>query len=92
MQGLHAVTGCDTASIFAGSGKAKALKLLSARWRYILKLGWEWKFSQELGKQKHSLAFSPNCHQVELRYHREIQKDGGLVTYVVPPTHRPIGR
>ena len=27
--GVHAYTGCDTVSAFAGKGKAKALKLLS---------------------------------------------------------------
>ena len=27
--GMHAYTGCDTVSAFAGKGKAKALKLLT---------------------------------------------------------------
>ena len=43
--GVHAYTGCDTVSAFAGKGKAKALKLLSKNKEIqdtCFKLGQEW--------------------------------------------------
>ena len=49
--GLHAYTGCDTVSAFAGKGKTSALKLLTSN-RDIqdtfLELGQEWDLSPEL--------------------------------------------
>ena len=61
--GMHAFTGCDTVSAFAGRGKAKVLKLLVSNVEnqdIFLKLGQEWDLSQE-----HSLAFfmPPSCQQ-----------------------------
>ena len=49
--GMHAYTGCDTVSAFAGKGKAKALKLLSKNKKIqdtFLKLGQEWDLSPDL--------------------------------------------
>ena len=49
--GMHAYTGCDTVSAFAGKGKAKALKLLTSNKQNqdtFLKLGQEWDLSPEL--------------------------------------------
>ena len=49
--GIHAFTGCDTVSAFAGRGKAKALKLLISHvdnQDTFLKLGQEWELSQQL--------------------------------------------
>ena len=48
---MHAYTGCDTVSAFAGKGKAKALKLLTSSKENqdtFLKLGQEWDISPEL--------------------------------------------
>ena len=48
--GLHAFTGCDSVSCFAGKGKAKALNMLK-RNKYFVetfkKLGTEWSTSNE---------------------------------------------
>ncbi len=49
--GLHAFTGCDTVSAFAGHGKLKALKLLKKNKDYMeifSKLGESWELSVEL--------------------------------------------
>ena len=49
--GRHAFTGCDTVSAFAGSGKAKALKLLTNSKEHqdmFLLLGQEWDVSPDL--------------------------------------------
>lgn len=34
LPGMHAYTGCDTVSAFAGRGKSKALKIITAEQRY----------------------------------------------------------
>lgn len=44
--GMHAYTGCDTVSAFAGKGNEKALKLLTKSKLYqdtFLKLGEQWE-------------------------------------------------
>ena len=49
--GLHAYTGCDTVSAFAGKGKTSALKLLTSNRETqdtFLELGQEWDLSPEL--------------------------------------------
>jgi len=49
--GMHAFTGCDTVSAFAGKGKAQALKLLKKNTRSreaLTELGKEWGLSPEL--------------------------------------------
>ena len=49
--GMHAFTGCDTVSAFAGRGKAQALKLLKKNTRSqeaLTELGQEWDLPPEL--------------------------------------------
>ena len=49
--GMHAFTGCDTVSAFAGKGKAKALKILRRNREdqdIFLKLCQEWDMSSGL--------------------------------------------
>ena len=49
--GMHAFTGCDTVSAFAGKGKAQTLKLLKKNTRSreaLTELGKEWGLSPEL--------------------------------------------
>ena len=49
--GLHAYTGCDSVSAFAGNGKTSALKLLTGNRETqdtFLELGQEWDLSPEL--------------------------------------------
>jgi len=48
---MHAFTGCDTVSAFAGKGKAQTLKLLKKNTRSreaLTELGKEWGLSPEL--------------------------------------------
>jgi len=49
--GLHAYSGCDTTSVFRGTGKLKPVKALLQRPKYIptlQKLGDDWDISEEL--------------------------------------------
>ena len=48
---MHAFTGCDTMSAFAGKGKAQALKILKKNTRSreaLTELGKEWDLPPEL--------------------------------------------
>ena len=47
--GLHAITGCDIVSAFAGKGKAKALNLLLKSVDAFMDLGLSWNVSDEKG-------------------------------------------
>lgn len=78
--GMHAYTGCDTVSAFAGKGKAKALKLLTSSKENqdtFLKLGQEWDLSPELIDQLEAftcLLYAPKASSTRinnLRYHQE---------------------
>ena len=49
--GMHALTGCDTVSAFAGKGKSKALKMLMKNDTYVralMNIGISWNVSDEL--------------------------------------------
>ena len=49
--GLHALTGCNTVSAFAGNGKLKALKLFLKNKSYVtamMELGESWQLSDEM--------------------------------------------
>ena len=51
LPGLHAYTGCDTVSAFAGCGKVSALKLLQKNenfWETFQKVGADWTLTPEL--------------------------------------------
>lgn len=92
--GLHAFTGCDTVSSFAGKGKLSALKLLTndrATQQTLCQLGQEWHVSPELF---HKLEiFSCRLYGCklqdpkvnELRYNLFCSKKGELESYQLPP-------
>ena len=88
--GLHAFTGCDTVSAFAGRGKAKALKLLISHVDHqdtFSRLGQEWELSQKLVEQLEAftcLLYAPKLIN-ELRYHLFCAKKGEIESHQLPP-------
>ena len=73
--GLHALTGCDTVSAFAGKGKWKVLKLLLKNKSYVtamMELGESWELSDETFNGIESFV----CHMYEKKY-----QDVGLLRY-----------
>ena len=70
--GVHAYTGCDTVSAFAGKGKAKALKLLSKNKEIqdtFFKLGQEWDLSPDLMNKLEaytSLLYAPKTSSTKI--------------------------
>ena len=92
--GVHAYTGCDTVSAFAGKGKAKALKLLSKNKEIqdtFLKLGQEWDLSPDLMNKLEaytSLLYAPKTSSTkinDLRYHLFCAKKGEIESHQLPP-------
>ena len=92
--GMHAFTGCDTVSAFAGRGKAKALKLLVSNVEnqdMFFKLGREWDLSQELMDKLEAftcLLYAPKLSSTrinELRYHLFCAKKGEIESHQLPP-------
>ena len=92
--GLHAFTGCDTVSAFAGKGKAKALKLLTSNKENqdtFFKLGHEWDLSPELMDKLEAftcLLYAPKVSSTkinELRYHLFCAKKGEIESHQLPP-------
>ena len=92
--GVHAYTGCDTVSAFAGKGKAKALKLLSKNKKIqdtFFKLGQEWDFSPDLMNKLEaytSLLYAPKTSSTkinDLRYHLFCAKKGEIESHQLPP-------
>ena len=71
--GVHAYTGCDTVSAFAGKGKAKALKLLSKNKEIqvtFFKLGQEWDLSPDLMNKLEaytSLLYAPKTSSTKIQ-------------------------
>ena len=92
--GMHAFTGCDTVSAFAGKGKAKVLKMLTHSKDYqdtFMELGREWDVSLEImNKLKcftcHLYAPKTSSTKVnELRYHLFCAKKGEVESHPLPP-------
>lgn len=92
--GMHAYTGCDTVSAFAGKGKVKALKLLAGSREYqdtFLKLGQEWDLSQELTDKLEEFTCSlyapkTSANKInDLRYHLFCAKKGEIESHQLPP-------
>ena len=94
--GLHAFTGCDTVSAFAGRGKIAALKIIKTESKFqevFNHLGQEWQISSDLiqsietftclmyGCQKEKLPTNIN----EFRYQLFCTKHGELDSYQLPP-------
>ena len=94
--GIHAFTGCDTVSAFAGTGKAKALKMLTHSRDYqdtFMELGREWDVSLEpMNKLEHFTCHlcAPKTSSTkinELRYHLFCAKkgEGEVESHLLPP-------
>lgn len=92
--GLHAFTGCDTVSAFAGRGKLSALKLLKKNEKHqdtFKELGQSWNVSQELSENIEEFvcqlyASSTSTHDVnELRYNLFCAKRGEVESSQLPP-------
>ena len=87
---MHAFTGCDTVSAFAGKGKAKALKLVR---KFTLKLGQDWEINQEFLDKLEAftcLLYAPKTSSRkinELRYHLFCAKQGEIEMHQLPPCH-----
>ncbi len=91
---MHAYTGYDTVSAFAGKGKAKALKLLSKNKEIqdtFLKLGQEWDLSPDLMDKLEAftcLLYAPKASSMkinDLRYHLFCAKKGEIESHQLPP-------
>jgi len=84
LPGLHAFTGCDTVSAFAGKGKLKGLGLISksAQHREALTLlGSHWDITDDLHKKLESFACHHYCSTLvesvnDLRYDLFLAKKG----------------
>jgi hypothetical protein len=92
--GMHAYTGCDTVSAFAGKGKAKALKLLTSNretQNTFPELGQEWDLSPELMDKLEAftcLLYAPKASSTkvnDLRYHLFCAKKGEIESHQLPP-------
>ena len=92
--GLHAYTGCDTVSTFAGKGKVKALKLLTSNKEHqytFFKLGQEWDLSGDLMDKLEAFtcllyASKASATKVnDLRYHLFCAKKGEIENHQLPP-------
>ena len=92
--GMHAYTGCDIVSAFAGKGKAKALKLLTKSKLYqdtFLQLGVQWELSPELMDQLEVFTCriyapkAPTSKVNNLRYHLFCAKKGEIESHQLPP-------
>ena len=92
--GLHAYTGCDTVSAFAGKGKTNALRLLISNKNtqdMFLELGQEWDLSQELMNKLQAFTCLLYALKVfttkvnELRYQLFCAKKGEIESHQLPP-------
>ena len=92
--GMHAYTGCDITSAFAGKGKASALKFLTnnREIKYtFLELGQEWDLSPELMDKLEAftcLLYAPKASSTkvnDLRYHLFCAKKGDIESHRLPP-------
>ncbi len=92
--GMHAYTGCDAVSEFAGKGKVKALKLLTSNKEHqntFLKLGQEWDLSADLMDKLEAftcLLYAPKVSTTkvnDLRYNLFCAKKGEIESHQLPP-------
>lgn len=99
LPGLHAFTGTDYTSAFAGQGKLKAMKLLLKETSYqelFSLLGSEWELSEENFQALqqftcHLYAARTNISSVnKLRYHIYCAKRGDLNSSSLPPSKDPL--
>ena len=92
--GMHAYTGCDTTSAFAGKGKSSSLTLLTTDsnvTEMFLQVGQYWNLSPELMDQLEAFTcriYAPKTLSTEvntLRYHLFCAKKGEMESYQLPP-------
>ena len=91
--GMHAYTGCDTVSAFAGRGKLGALKLMRAEhWQEVFReLGQSWGLSTDLFKklQAFTCKLYPTSMTTEdintARYQLFCARRGELESSLMPP-------
>ena len=91
---MHAYTGCDTTSAFAGKGKSSALKLLTTDrdvTEMFLQVGQDWDLSSELMDQLEAFTcriYAPKTLSTEvnaLQYHLFCAKKGEMESHQLPP-------
>ena len=82
--GLHALTGCDTVSAFAGKGKYKALQLALSNASYVralMEIGANWVLTEEAMAAVEAFVYQlyrKKCVSVDaLRYELHCAKGGG---------------
>ena len=99
LPGLHAFTGCDYTSAFAGQGKLRAMKLMLKEACYqelFAILGAQWKLTEETfqGLEQFTCrlyATRVNVTSVnKLRYHIFSAKRGDLNSCSLPPSQDPL--
>lgn len=92
--GMHAYTGCDTVSAFAGKGKLAALKLISTNidvYDACVQLGDDWNVSEQLMDKLEKFTCliygaKAGAMQVnDLRYHLFCAKKGDIESHQLPP-------
>uniref|UniRef100_UPI00358DDB47 uncharacterized protein n=1 Tax=Myxine glutinosa TaxID=7769 RepID=UPI00358DDB47 len=92
--GMHAYTGCDTVSVFAGKGKTSALKLLTKNretQNTFQELGQIWDLSREVMNKLETftcLLYGPKALSTnvnDLRYHLFCAKKGEVESHQLPP-------
>lgn len=92
--GMHAYTGCDSVSTFAGKGKVSAFKLLSSNkeaQEAFMQLGEDWDVCEELMERLEKItcllyAAKSGTEKVnELRYHMFCAKKGEIESHQLPP-------
>jgi len=91
--GLHALTGCDSVSSFAGKGKIRALKLMKANHDHmeaLEKLGDTWDLSDEHFQGLESFVCRLYSQQGsssvnEIRYQLFCSKKGEVESFQLPP-------
>ena len=92
--GMHAYTGCDTVSAFAGRGKLRALKLLIDSRQFqnmFANLGEHWELSDELFEKLQSFtctlysAKSGTNNTNDLRYRLFCARKGEIDSHLLPP-------
>lgn len=92
--GLHAFTGCDTVSTFAGKGKVTALKMIIREGVHnntFSKLGSEWDLPEKLINQLERFTcclYSPKLSATNinaLRYNLFCAKKGEIESHLLPP-------
>lgn len=93
--GMHAYTGCDSVSTFAGKGKMSSLKLMTSNKQVLeafMELGNEWSLSQKLMENLEAvtcLIYAANttlAHVNDLRYNLFCARRGEIESHQLPPS------